>query len=188
MKEVLIGAYWGPRQESRGDGAIRLSYFFEAIKASDLSLPAWEMVIDNDVTTDTSADNLVLAFTDSRTEDAPDRPLDLSMGHYFRGWTAKGVRDARINGCIGSTRHNNFLITTREGEFTDEQLKHLFQVTVQVFDPDAAMITGGEMLAGAYKRLNAARSEKKYPPLSHEPAWCNYKRGTPLSLESFSRG
>jgi hypothetical protein len=88
---------------------------------------------------------------------------------------------------MGSTRQNNILITTREGEFTDEQLIRLFTVMVEVFDPDTAMLTGGMLLAEAYKRLNEAAFKDKYAPISLEPAWCNYKRGKPLLLKSFSR-
>jgi hypothetical protein len=187
MNKIILGMYWGPREESRLSSATRLSTFFKSIRVADPALSTWEMVVDKHVTVNTSADSLVFAFTDSRTEDTPDAPVDLSQGYFFRGWTAKGVGDARLSGCMGSTRQNNILITTREGEFTDEELMRLFTVMVAVFDPDDAILSGGDLLESAYKRLNESRSLGQYSSLSAEPAWCNYKRGTSLSPESFSR-
>jgi hypothetical protein len=188
MNKIIIGAYWGPRKESREDSGIRLSHFFNEQSMIDPALAIWELLGPNDAILGTTQTDATRALPDLHSIENENPPIDPRLGRRFRGWKPRGSSFATLTGRLGSTMENNVLIGTREGEFTDEQLKHLFQVTVQVFDPDAAMITGGEMLVATYKRLNEAAALDKFPPISHEPAWCNYKRGTPLSLESFSRG
>jgi hypothetical protein len=188
MNKIIIGAYWGPREESREDSGIRLAYFFDVLRALDPPLANWELLGPSDAILGTTTADTTRALQDLHSIENENPPVDPSFGREIRGWMSKKSRFASLSGWLGSTKQNNVLVGTREGEFTDEQLKHLFQTVVQVFDPDTAMLTGGPMLAGAYKRLSEARSQQKYPPLSLEPGWCNYIRGKPLSLESFSRG
>jgi hypothetical protein len=187
MNKIIIGTYWGPREESREESGIRLARFFELLSAVEPSLAKWQLLGPNESILGTDKKHTSLALRDLYSVENEDPPVDPSLGRRFRGWTPKGSSFATLSGCLGSTQQNNVLIITREGEFTDEHLRSVLNVMVEVFDPDDAMLNGGDMLASAYARLNKAQLVGQYPPLSQEPAWCNYKRGTPLLLQSFSR-
>jgi hypothetical protein len=46
MAKAFIGAYWGPRKESRDQCATRIKHFFSLLHSSDPSLSVWYFKMD----------------------------------------------------------------------------------------------------------------------------------------------
>jgi hypothetical protein len=181
MAQILVASYWGPREESIEQCGERVARFFRLI-AADERLRGWSLEPRGKVLT---------VPTDAKGGTDYLRTIQEVVGPRGRPDMGYGVPAFKKEvgsiggtiGCWAPRLKNDFVLTTAERyQLTMPILDMILRAQVEAFDPDAAIVNGGNMLKEAYRVAGAARQTGGFIPLTDLDAWCKYKRGEGFSI------
>jgi len=144
----LIGAYWGPRPESREEIAEKLLSFIEEISVFEASLLHWHMATPKaekknppppKLTKEYIASVLKMQKTDFGSIPMPE------IGFGLMAWTKSNAKfDATLSAnCGGYSKYLDNRINLNFDESNPPPqylLRDIFAIMVKIFDPDKAVI------------------------------------------------
>jgi len=172
----FIGAYWGAREESRRECAVRVAVFLGILAKENIGLSQWYkksrslktslVPIPNDVA------GLELLLKTNRRDIGGE--VIAELGFSFSVWTGP---DAKAVGSLGGTcgAYNpvisNAVVVSFEpsSSLTMEFLQEILRAAVSAFDPEDAVVNSSERLS------------KYSMPVTEAPAIYRYKRGSGFS-------
>ena len=139
MSTTLLGAYWGPREDSRGASVERLVRFLTIAASIDAAFAHWyrqghSPKPDRQIPV---AVGLIDRFLTHKGDGAVDAPQEL--GHHFSAWNG-GTADLTL--CIGafSKRVGNSLVLDSDPLSGDDAWRRLAEAAIACFQPDRLVV------------------------------------------------
>jgi hypothetical protein len=176
MAKVIVGAYWGPREETREACAQRLAVFFEILHQHDPALACWyERMMSPDeplVRIPTDAAGLAPLLHVNQDEGGQLFP---HLGMSFTAWRGPDSKAGASFTCSlgGYSRwvSNTFVINCNDRTASLQMLRALLRATVEAFDPDDAIVNSGETLNAAYRAIDEAEAKGLTMMITAPPAY-----------------
>lgn len=147
---MFIGAYWGPRRESRERVAQRLAEFLQSLPSASGSLSTWYVKGQSRASASTSIvatpEKIALRLKTNRREDNDE--IISELGFSFGAWNGG---DASLQATIGAfTSHigNSVVLSYDESalDLSRSECRGVLESAVRAFDPDKAVVTSTEYL------------------------------------------
>jgi hypothetical protein len=147
MATVIVGAYWGPREESREACAQRWAVFFEVLRRHDPELGRWYKRMNSRdepiLEMPTDALNLAPLLRENR-DAAPSSKIIPELGFGLGAWRGPDVSaSASFTSTLGSLHPrivNACVISCDDTTATPEILQAMLRAEVEAFDPDDAIV------------------------------------------------
>jgi hypothetical protein len=182
MALIFVGAYWGPREETREACVQRLAVFFEILHKHDPALACWyeRMMSPDQPLVRIPTDEAGLAPLLHVNQDEGGQ-LFPHLGMSFTAWRGPNSEAGASFTCSlgGYSRwvSNTFVIDCNDRTASPQMLRALLRATVEAFDPDDAIVNGGEMLEAANRAIREARAKGRTMMITDPPALMRYQRG-----------
>jgi hypothetical protein len=176
MAKVIVGAYWGPREETREACAQRLAVFFETLRQHDPALAVWyELMMSPDeplvrIPTDAASLAPLLQVNPSYSD------LGMSLGAWNGPDAEAGASFTCNLGSYYRSASNTFVINCNDRTAGPQMLRALLRATVEAFDPDDAIVNGGVMIEAAYRAIDEAEAKGMKMRITDPPALMRYQR------------
>ena len=148
----FAGAYWGQRQESRRECAVRLHMLIQALQALDPSFMSWYKKVASRKATPVEIppdlgeveSNLKVSRRDIGGEPIVD------IGFNFSAWTGKGDVSTSLSATCGAyspfIRNSVVLSFESSGRLADSLFQDILMVLIEVFEPEHAVVSSTELL------------------------------------------
>jgi hypothetical protein len=174
----FIGAYWGAREESQRECAVRVAAFFEALAKEGIGLSRWYKKAKSRrtplVALPRGAAEIEPLLRANRRDIGGD--VIAELGFSFSAWTgleAKTVASLSCTCGAYSPMIGNTVVVSFESSSspTLEFLQEILRAAVSAFDPEDAILNSSERLS----------KHEISVPVWEVPAICCYKSGSGFS-------
>ena len=175
----FVGAYWGPREESRQACARRLSELLHKLSEQDTALSKWFKKATSKkaalVALPHDSDGLVALLKTNQRDIGGDAIAEL--GFNFSAWTGREQgRAASLMATCGAyspaVRNSVVLSFDHAASLTPDLLEGILNAVVAAFDPVDAVVSSIESLS-AHAGL----------PAWQAPAMARYRRGVGFTAD-----
>jgi hypothetical protein len=140
VSTILLGAYWGPREESRAAAIERLVRFLSHAATVDAAFAHWyrqghSPKPEREIPV---AVGPIGKFVTHKGDGPADAPQEL--GHHFSAWNG-GTAD--LNVCIGafSRRVGNSVVLDSDPLASEDAWRRLAEAAITIFQPDRLVVT-----------------------------------------------
>ena len=152
MKANFVGAYWGPRSESREACAHRIALFLNAVTGEECEFTQWFRK-DNSRSTQgvELSDDSILKLLKTNNRDIGGGAIE-ELGFSFSVWSesSANLRASLAVKCGAvSPKLSNYVVVSFDPSAApkEELLRGILREAVVAFDPDQAVVTSTEALS-----------------------------------------